>query len=148
MNETENTLQLSPPLKAEREKRNIFLSFHFIHFFIILGFISAKENAGFLAHLNVMQNVLHFLTSLLFLATSEFSHIFIDRHLADHPGIEPDQTGDCPLSHPIKGNFTTYSGEQCIYHMPGQRFYNKTKAEQCYATEADARRDGCRKSKK
>jgi hypothetical protein len=45
-----------------------------------------------------------------------------------------------PMSHPIKGNFTTYSGERCIYHSPGGQFYDKTKAEMCYATPAD----GCR----
>jgi hypothetical protein len=41
----------------------------------------------------------------------------------------------CPLTHPIKGNFTTYSGERCIYHMKGGQFYGKTKPERCYATE-------------
>ena len=25
----------------------------------------------------------------------------------------------CPVTHPIKGNFTTYSGERCIYRLPG-----------------------------
>jgi hypothetical protein len=95
-----------------------------------------------------MQKVFYLLTPLFFLSTSNFSNILVDRHLTDRPGIEPDKSGGCPPSHPIKGNFTTYSGEQCIYHMPNQRFYNKTKAEQCYATEEDARQDGCRKSKK
>ena len=94
-----------------------------------------------------MQKVLYLLTPLFVLSTSPFPNIFVDRHLEDRPGIEPDKSGDCPPSHPIKGNFTTHSGEQCIYHMPGQRFYNKTKAEQCYATEEDARQDECRKSK-
>ncbi|WP_447980756.1 sunset domain-containing protein [Candidatus Nitrospira bockiana] len=31
--------------------------------------------------------------------------------------------------------------------MPGQRYYGKTRAERCYATEQDAIRDGCRRSK-
>ena len=67
----------------------------------------------------------------------------------DHrTGIPPGAFGNCSESYPIKGNFTTYSGERCIYHLPGQRFYNKTAAERCYATEADARQDGCRKSKR
>ena len=43
----------------------------------------------------------------------------------------------CPGSHPIKGNFTTYSGERCIYHVPGGGFYGKTRPEQCYASETD-----------
>jgi hypothetical protein len=28
------------------------------------------------------------------------------------PGVEPQDARTCPLSHPIKGNFTTYSGER------------------------------------
>ncbi len=54
----------------------------------------------------------------------------------------------CPVSHPIKGNFTTYSGERCIHHMPGGYFYGKTRPERCYASEADAVKDGCRRSKR
>jgi hypothetical protein len=54
----------------------------------------------------------------------------------------------CPPSHPIKGNFTTYSSEPCIYYMPGGQFYSKTKPERCYATEEDAQKDGCRRSKR
>ena len=66
---------------------------------------------------------------------------------AKRTGIRPLAGGHCPSSHPIKGNFTTYSGEVCIYHLPGQRFYSKTKAERCYANEGEAAQDGCRKSK-
>ena len=55
---------------------------------------------------------------------------------------------DIPLSHPIRGNFTTYSGERCIYHVKGGQFYDKTKPERCYATEDEARQDGCRRSKR
>ena len=32
------------------------------------------------------------------------------------PGVEPQDVWTCPLSYPIKDNFTTYSGERCIYH--------------------------------
>ncbi len=32
------------------------------------------------------------------------------------PGVPPSNEKDCPPTHPIKGNFTTYSGEHCIYH--------------------------------
>ncbi len=66
----------------------------------------------------------------------------------ERPGLPPQDAWTCPLSHPIKGNFTTYSGERCIYHMKGGQFYLKTKPERCYATEADAVKDGCRRSKR
>ncbi len=62
----------------------------------------------------------------------------------DRPGVPPQDAWTCPLTHPIKGNFTTYS--RCIYHMKGGRFYSKTKPERCYATEEDAVKDGCRRS--
>ena len=64
------------------------------------------------------------------------------------PGAPPQDAWMCPLTHPIKGNFTTYSGERCIYHVPGGQFYSRTKPERCYVTEADALKDGCRKSKR
>jgi hypothetical protein len=66
---------------------------------------------------------------------------------SDRPGVPP-QGFNCPLAQPIKGNFTTYSGERCIYHVPGGGFYGKTRPERCYLTEADAVRDGCRRSKR
>ena len=64
------------------------------------------------------------------------------------PGVPPKDAWTCPATHPIKGNFTTYSGERCIYHVPGGQFYDKTKPERCYATDEDARKDGCRRSKR
>src|SRR3989442_15917803 len=64
------------------------------------------------------------------------------------PGVAPKDAWTCPSGAPIKGNFTTYSGERCIYHPPGGQFYGKTKPERCYATEDEARRDGCRASKR
>jgi hypothetical protein len=54
----------------------------------------------------------------------------------------------CPSSNPIKGNFTTSTGERCIFHSPGGEFYNRTKPEKCYATPADAVADGCRASRR
>lgn len=63
------------------------------------------------------------------------------------PGVPPKSAWECPLSEPIKGNFTTYSGERCIYHVPGGEFYGKTNPERCYAMEQDAVKDGCRRSK-
>ncbi|PDY32284.1 hypothetical protein COO17_31135 [Bacillus wiedmannii] len=35
-----------------------------------------------------------------------------------------------------------------IYHMPGQQFYDKTKAEEMFCSEADAKSAGYRASKK
>lgn len=64
------------------------------------------------------------------------------------PGVPPQDAWTCPLTHPIKGNFTTYSGERCIYHIEGEEFYGKTKPGRCYATEAGAVKDGCRRSKR
>ncbi len=63
-------------------------------------------------------------------------------------GVAPVDAWTCPKPHPIKGNFTTYTGERCIYHMPGGGYYQKTKPERCYATEDEARQDGCRRSKR
>jgi len=48
----------------------------------------------------------------------------------------------------MRGNFTTYLGERCIYHMKGGQYYGKTKPELCYATEDEAVKDGCRRSKR
>jgi len=64
------------------------------------------------------------------------------------PGVPPQDVWTCPLTHPIKGDFTASSGERCIYHMKGGQYYGKTKPERCYATEADAMKDGCRRSKR
>ena len=66
---------------------------------------------------------------------------------SERPGVKPIDARNCPASHPIKGNFTTNSGERCIYHMPKQRFYEKTKPERCYATEEESKINGCRASK-
>jgi micrococcal nuclease len=64
------------------------------------------------------------------------------------PGVDPESAWACPSSHPIKGNFTPHSRERCIHHLPGGEFYGRTKPERCYATEAEARQDGCRKSRR
>ena len=66
---------------------------------------------------------------------------------APRPGVQPEGF-NCPLAQPIKGNFTTYSGERCIYHVPRGGFYDKTRPERCYVSEADAVRDGCRRAKR
>jgi hypothetical protein len=64
------------------------------------------------------------------------------------PGVPPQGPWTCPITHPIKGNFTpTDPRERCIYHIPGADFYDRTKPERCYAIDADAVKDGCRRSK-
>jgi hypothetical protein len=63
-------------------------------------------------------------------------------------GVAPQDAWTCPPSSPVKGNFTTYSGEPCIYHVPSGRLYPGTKPERCYATTEDAEKDGCRRSKR
>jgi hypothetical protein len=81
--------------------------------------------------------------ALLFAGTTAAAQTPVAR-----PGVSPQDAWTCPLSHPIKGNFTTYSGERCIHHLPGGQFHGKTKPERCYAMEADAVKDGCRRSKR
>jgi len=63
-------------------------------------------------------------------------------------GLTPIDPYHCPASHVIKDNFTTDSGERCITHAAGGRFYEKTKPAKCYASSADAITDGCRSSLK
>lgn len=54
----------------------------------------------------------------------------------------PVSEWDCPSWAPIKGN-----ANSMIYHLPGQRFYDATKPEDCFRTEAAAQAAGYRKSK-
>ena len=57
--------------------------------------------------------------------------------------VEPDAMGECPASHPIKGN-----DQSKIFHVPGGMSYSRTKAERCYCDEASAEADGYRKAKR
>lgn len=61
-----------------------------------------------------------------------------------YPGryTPPKGATSCPAWAPIKGN-----ADSGIYHVPGGRYYNATKPEDCFRTEADAVRAGYRKSK-
>jgi len=54
----------------------------------------------------------------------------------------PAVEGECPIEYPIKANDN--SG---IYHVPGGRFYDRTRAERCYGRAADADADGYRPAK-
>lgn len=57
--------------------------------------------------------------------------------------IAPDDGGNCPVSHPVKVKES--SG---IHHVPGGFSYERTKADRCYATGADAEADGFRAAKR
>lgn len=59
------------------------------------------------------------------------------------PWVEPDSAGECPVSHPIKGN-----DQSKIFHVPGGGSYARTKAERCYCDETAALADGYRKAKR
>jgi hypothetical protein len=50
--------------------------------------------------------------------------------------------GSAPASHPIKAKES--SG---IFHVPGGRFYDRTKPDRCYPTASAAEADGYRQSK-
>ncbi|MGN8551513.1 UNVERIFIED_CONTAM: carboxypeptidase regulatory-like domain-containing protein [Microbacterium sp. SLM126] len=54
----------------------------------------------------------------------------------------PVSTWSCPSWAPIKGNASSM-----IYHKPGQRYYNATKPEDCFRTDAAAVAAGYRKAK-
>ena len=50
--------------------------------------------------------------------------------------------GACPEGYPVKA-----SERSGIYHLPGGRFYDRTKPDRCYTTAAAAEADGYRASK-
>ena len=62
--------------------------------------------------------------------------------LAQRPGVAPDTPWSCPASHPVKG-YLSESGRR-IYHVPGSPWYEEASPERCYASEAEALRDGSR----
>jgi hypothetical protein len=66
----------------------------------------------------------------------------VARAATDAAWVPPGADGSAPASHPIKAKET--SG---IYHVPGGRFYDRTKPDRCYATASAAEADGYRQSK-
>lgn len=56
--------------------------------------------------------------------------------------VPADEDGSAPDSHPIKVKES--SG---IYHVPGGRFYDRTRPDRCYPTADAAEADGYRRSK-
>jgi hypothetical protein len=62
---------------------------------------------------------------------------------ANSPAWLPaNEDGSTPAGHPIKVKES--SG---IFHVPGGRFYDRTKPDRCYPTAAAAEADGYRRSK-
>jgi hypothetical protein len=57
--------------------------------------------------------------------------------------IDPDDAGDCPVSHPIKGKVRTG-----IFHPPGAFAYGRTHADRCYRDAEAAEADGLRAAKR
>ena len=57
--------------------------------------------------------------------------------------VAPDEHGNCPTSHPIKGKRS--SG---IYHQPGSFAYDRTHADRCYLDTAAAEHDTLRAAKR
>jgi hypothetical protein len=56
--------------------------------------------------------------------------------------VDPDEHGGCPDSHPVKAKKASR-----IYHVPGGRFYDGTKANRCFCDGEAAEADGYRASK-
>lgn len=56
--------------------------------------------------------------------------------------VPPVSEWDCPVRAPIKGN-----ADSMIYHVPDGAYYDITKPEECFSTEADAVAAGYRRSK-
>jgi hypothetical protein len=60
----------------------------------------------------------------------------------EQPWVVPNADGSVPASHPVKVKES--SG---IFHLPGGRFYDRTRPDRCYPTAAAAEADGYRQSK-
>lgn len=61
-----------------------------------------------------------------------------------HPVRVQADVASCPTSHPIKGTAMRTTGERCVYRTPDDPAYARARARRCYASEAEARQDGCR----
>ena len=53
--------------------------------------------------------------------------------------------GQCPPSHPIKGNLSR--NNELIYHVPGGNNYERTRPESCFASESEAEAAGFRRAR-
>lgn len=61
---------------------------------------------------------------------------------AERAWLPANDDGSTPAGHPVKVKES--SG---IFHVPGGRFYDRTKPDRCYPTAAAAEADGYRRSK-
>lgn len=61
---------------------------------------------------------------------------------AEPAWLPANEDGSTPAGHPVKVKES--SG---IFHVPGGRFYDRTKPDRCYPTAAAAEADGYRRSK-
>jgi hypothetical protein len=61
---------------------------------------------------------------------------------AEPAWLPANEDGSTPEGHPVKVKES--SG---IFHVPGGRFYDRTKPDRCYPTAAAAEADGYRRSK-
>jgi hypothetical protein len=65
------------------------------------------------------------------------------RGAAAGPWVDPDDDGECPATHPVKGKLA--SG---IFHLPGDASYARTRPDRCYRSEEDAIGDGLRRAQR
>ncbi|MHB1535846.1 MAG: sunset domain-containing protein, partial [Acidimicrobiales bacterium] len=56
--------------------------------------------------------------------------------------VEPT-AGACPDDHPIKVKLSSR-----LFHLPGMMAYERTRADRCYGSAADAERDGFTRSRR
>lgn len=71
-------------------------------------------------------------------------HLGTDPESPATPSVDPAGS-TCPPSHAIKGNLAD-DGER-IYHRPGNRYYDATAPEECFASPTDAEDGGYRPSR-
>ncbi len=57
--------------------------------------------------------------------------------------VEPAEDGTCAPSHPIKAKLRSR-----LFHLPGMIAYDRTRADRCYRTAADAEQDGFSRAKR
>ena len=76
-------------------------------------------------------------------ASTDATASHVDAREEPSLSVPPDEHGNCPLSHPIKGKRS--SG---IYHQPGSFAYDRTHADRCYVNTAAAENDTLRAAKR
>ena len=64
----------------------------------------------------------------------------VDPPASQSGGFDAPDAGSCPASAPIKGNI----GRERIYHLPGDAYYSRTRAEACFSSAQAAQAAGFR----